>query len=180
MVLAALHVLGAFVACCLFITLTMWAVVKEEERVRKRRLQDASFVLGVPVAALESEELLPRVIQYSSQRCSSELLRNRFSDLCGMVRIGWIWFSALVQLCIVVGVAWSMYASGAENAVYMWAVPLVGIAFWLLSVAFSFACLLLTGRYPGEAYTLRKSIAEVIEQQHRRSAQAAAIPAADA
>jgi hypothetical protein len=40
----------------------------------------------------------------------------------------------------------------------------VSIFFWLASVAFAFTCLLLTGRYPGEAKTARKSIAAVIEQ----------------
>lgn len=63
------------------------------------------------------------------------------------------------------GVSWSMYTEGAQSAVVMWSVLAVAIFFWIASVAFSFACLLLTGRYPGEAKMARKSIAAVIEQR---------------
>jgi len=62
-------------------------------------------------------------------------------------------------------VGWAMYTSGSENAVYMWSVLAVAIFFWLAAVAFSFTCLLLTGRYPGEARLARKSIAAFIEQR---------------
>jgi hypothetical protein len=58
-----------------------------------------------------------------------------------------------------------MYTEGgSQSAVAMWSVLAVAIFFWLASVAFSFACLLLTGRYPGEAKMARKSIAAAIEQ----------------
>jgi hypothetical protein len=139
---------------------------KEQERVQKRRLQDASLALGVPVGALESDEtLIPRLLEYSSQRFSGELLRNRFSDLCGMLRTGWGWLGSLIQVGIVLGVAWTMYNEGAQNAVYMWSVLAVAVFFWVVSVALAFSCLLLTGRYPGEANMARKSIAAVIEQR---------------
>ena len=68
-----------------------------------------------------------------------------------------------------------MYSDGAASAVYMWTVLGAAIFFWLASVAFSFACLLLTGRYPGEAKMARKKLAAFIEE---RSATAA--PQADA
>lgn len=63
-----------------------------------------------------------------------------------------------------------MYPSGAENAVYMWSALAVAVFFWVVSVAFSFACLLLTGRYPGEAKMARKTIAAFIEQRNATTA----------
>lgn len=171
MALAIVHVVGALGLTFAFGLLVLFIGVWEQERVQKRRLQDASIALGVPLASLESdEELIPRLLKYSSERYSSELLRNRLSDLCGPLRMAWGWLSTLVQLGIVAGVSWSMYTEGAQSAVVMWSVLAVAVFFWLASVAFSFACLLLTGRYPGEAKMARKSIAAVIEQ---RSAPAA-------
>ena len=171
MAFAILHVVGALGATFAFGALLLVIGAWEQERVQKRRFQDAALALGVPVASLEiDEELIPRLIQYSSQRYSGELLRNRVSDLCGALRIAWGWLSTLVQLGIMAGVGWSMYTEGAENAVVMWSVLAVAIFFWLSSVAFSFTCLLLTGRYPGEAKMARKSIAAVIEQRNASTA----------
>jgi hypothetical protein len=164
--LAIVHVVGALGLTFAFGLLVLFIAAWEQERVQKRRLQDASIALGVSVASLENdEELIPRLLQYSSQRYSSELLRNRVSDLCGPLRTAWGWLSTIVQVCIVGGVCWSMYTEGAQSAVVMWSVLAAAIFFWLTSVAFSFACLVLTGRYPGEAKMARKSIAAVIEQR---------------
>lgn len=48
----------------------------------------------------------------------------------------------------------------------MWLVLAVAVFFWLASVAFSPVCVVLTGRYPGEAKAARKVIAGVIQQRH--------------
>lgn len=174
MALAIVHVVGALGLTFAFGLLVLFISAWEQERVQKRRLQDASIALGVPLASLENnDELIPRLLQYSSQRYSSELLRNRVSDLCGPLRTGWGWLSTIVQVCIVAGVAWSMFTEGAQTAVVMWSVLAVAVFFWLVSLAFSFACLLLTGRYPGEAKAARKSIAAVIEQRGAVGTQAA-------
>lgn len=171
MAMAILHVVGALGMSFAFGILVLVIGTWEQERVQRRRLQDASIALGVPLASLENdEELIPRLIQYSSQRYSSELLRNRVSDLCGPLRTAWGWLSTLVQVGIVAGVSWSMYTEGAQSAVLMWSVLAVSIFFWLASVVFSYACLLLTGRFPGEAKMSRKSIAAVIEQRSTETA----------
>lgn len=163
---AIFHVVGALVATVAFSLLVLFIGSWEQKRYLKRRKQEVSIALGVPFASLENDEaLMPQVIQYSSKRFSEELLRNRFSDLCGLVRNAWDWLLLLLHVGIVIGVSWSMYSSGAENAVYMWFLLAVSISFWLASVAFSFACLLLTGRYPGEAKAARKSLAAIIEQR---------------
>lgn len=164
--MAIFHVVGALGASFAFGILTLVIGTWEQERVQKRRLQDASIALGVPVDALENnEELVPALIQYSSKRYSGELLRNRVSDLCGLLRTVWGWLSTIVQVGIVAGVSWSIYTDGAESAALMWSVLAASIFFWLASVAFSFTCLMLTGRYPSEAKFARKSIASVIEQR---------------
>lgn len=169
--MSIVHVVGALGVTFAFGLLVLVIGAWEQERVQKRRLQDASIALGVPLASLENDEdLIPRLIQYSSQRYSGELLRNRVSDLCGPLRTAWGWLSTLLQVGIMVGVGWSMYTEGAQNAVVMWSVLAVAIFFWLASVGFSFACLLLTGRYPGEAKMARKAIAAVIEQRNASAA----------
>ncbi|WP_309683021.1 hypothetical protein [Polaromonas sp.] len=182
MAMAIVHVVGALGVSFAFGILVLVIGTWEQERVRKRRFQDASIALGVPLASLENdEELIPRLIQYSSQRYSSELLRNRVSDLCGPLRTAWGWLSTLLQVGVMAGVGWSMYTEGAQSAVVMWSVLAVAIFFWLASVAFSFACLLLTGRYPGEANMARKSLAAVIEQRSStEAAQETAKPLATA
>lgn len=166
MAMAIVHMVGALGVTFAFGLLVLVIGAWELDRVQKRRLQDVSIALGVPIASLENDEsLVPRVLEYSSRRFSGELLRNRLSDLCGILRTVWGWLSTLVQIGIVGGVAWLMYSEGRDNAVYMWSVLAVAVFFWLASVAFSFSCLLVTGRYPGEAKAARKNLAAVIEQR---------------
>jgi hypothetical protein len=172
--LAIVHVVGALGASVAFAFLALLIDAWAQKRGQKRRLQDASIALGVPVGSLETDvSLVPRVLQYSSQLFSAELLRNRLSDLCGTLRTAWGWLSNLLQVGIVVFVVWAMFAEGAENAAAMWLVFAVAVFFWLASVVFSLSCLVLTGRYPGEAKAARKAIALAIEQHHAAEASAA-------
>lgn len=163
MAIATFHVLGALAASFAFGLLVLVIGAWEQERVRKRRLQEMGIALGVPVASLENEELLPRLMDHLSRRYSSELLRNRLADLCGLVRLAWGALSTLVQVIAIAVVGWQIYDSGPEVAVAMWSVPALALFFWVMSVAFSLACLLFTGRYPGEPKEGRKSLAAVIE-----------------
>lgn len=163
--MALLHVVGALGLTVAFGMLTIVIGAWEQERILKRRTQEAAIALRVSVAALENEpDLMPDLMQYASQRSSDELLRNRVSDLCGLIRTAWGWLGALLQVGIVVGVGWYMYTDGAQSSVAMWSVLFVAIFFWLASVVFSFTCVLLTGRYPGEAKLARKAIAASMEQ----------------
>lgn len=162
--MALVHIVLALGAWFGFGFLVLYIVAWEQERAQKRRLQDAAIELGVPVAALETDEALTqRMFEYSSKRFSGELLRNRLSDFCDIVRAVWLWGGALIQFGIVGLVCWGMYESGRESAVYMWAVPATAVFFWVVSVVFSFACKLLTGRYPGEAKAGRRALAAYIE-----------------
>ena len=106
--------------------------------------------------------MAPKIVQLSSERYSSELLRNRLSDLCGVVRTAWDWLSWVVQILVLVGVTWYTFTDSRDTAVYAWAViPLIAF-FWVVSMVFSLACKVLTGRYPGQAKAARKSLAEYI------------------
>lgn len=164
--MAIIHVVGALGASIAFGILIIVLGVWEQQRVQKRRFQDASIALSVPVDVLENDEAhIPGLLRYLSQRYSGELLRNRVSDLCGVLRSAWGWLSNIVQVGIVAGVCWAIYKEGAESAAFMWLMLAASIFFWLASVAFSFTCLLVTGRYPSEAKFGRKSIASAIEQR---------------
>ena len=150
----------------------------EQERVRKRRLQDLGIALGVPVTSLENEELTPRLMEYLSRRYSSELLRNRLADLCGMVRFAWGALAHIVQFIAIAVVGWQMYDSGLDMAIAMWSVPALALFFWVMSAAFSLVCLLFTGRYPGEPKEARKSLTAYFDAQRDSAALSGAVDAA--
>ena len=169
--LAIVHIVGALAASFAFSLLLFFVGAWEQGRSLKRRMRDASIALGVPATMLETDEsFVPRIVQYAAKRYSDELLVNRLSDLCGALRTAWGWLSNLLQIGIIVGVGWLMYFDGAGNAAYMWCVLAVPVFFWLVSAGFSLACLVLTGRYPGEAKLARKSIADTIERRHAAGA----------
>jgi soluble lytic murein transglycosylase-like protein len=164
--LAVVHVIGALGASFAFGLALLMVAGWEQNRLRQRRLQDASIAIGVPVSALERDEsLAAKLIEYSSTRFSAELLRNRISDLCGVLQIGWGWTSWLLQVGIVAAAGWATLTKAPADAVYMWFAPAVAGFFWVAGLGFSFTCLLLTGRYPGEAKAARKSLAWFIEQR---------------
>lgn len=166
MVLAVVHIVGALVATFAFGIFVLLMGERDKERIRRRRLEDISMALGVPVASLETDEsLAPRLVQYWSQRFSRELLRNRVSDLCGALWTVWGWLSTLLQAILIVVVGWLMYAYGPQSAVLMWCVLAIAVFFWVVSVAFSLACLLFTGRFPGEAKAGRLALAPFLGQQ---------------
>lgn len=165
MLLATLHVVGALMASLVLVFLSVWVRAWDQKRIQKRRLRDVSLALGVPLAALDSEELTPKILQYSTQRFSGELLRNRLADLWGVFSLVWVWFGSFVQLAIVAMIAAEMYEGGPEHAIFMWWVVAAGLFFWTSSLLFSLACLLVTGRYPSEPRLARQSIAAFIEER---------------
>jgi hypothetical protein len=165
MAIAIVHVVGALAVWIAFNFLLVWMGAWEQERVKKRRLQDISIALGVPVASLEDDEHVARLIDYASRRLSNELLRNRLSDLCGLLRTAWGWLGFFAQVAVVLTIGWQIFDDGSRQAVLMWSVVGVALFFWLMSVGFSLVCLLLTGRYPGEANQGRNRLAKIIEQR---------------
>jgi len=101
MLAASLNVFGALGLTVLFGLLVHFVAAWEEERVRRRKLQDAALALGTTVSALERDEkYFPLLLQYLSNRYSSELLRNRISDLCGLLRTVWGWLASILQVIV--------------------------------------------------------------------------------
>ena len=78
--------------------------------------------------------------------------------------MGWTWLGVIVQYGILLGVVWYTVKSDLSNSVYAWWVVAV-FFFWIPSVLFAFACKLVTGRFPGEAREVRKSLAETYTQR---------------
>lgn len=160
---AIAHIGGAIVALFGLSLATLWVVSWEAERNSKRRLRDAAINLGVSVDELENEAMIPRLIEFSSAKFSSELFRNRLSDLCGVLGTLWGWLGSLIQLIVLVVVIWNTVSESAENAIYAWSTVGIALFFWVFSIAFSLLCLFLTGRYPGEAKAARKALAAFLE-----------------
>lgn len=156
------HIAGAIAVLVAFglglIMLAAW----EQERNQKSAFQEASFALGIPIDDLGKDENLDRLIQYSAAKYSAELFRNRFSDLCGWIQLGWVWLSNIFQTAVLLGVIWYTVTDDLSNAVNAWWVVVAAFFFWISSALFALTCKLLTGRFPGQARQVRKALAQVI------------------
>lgn len=159
------HIIGAIVVLVAFGIGTLMLAGWESERNQQTALQEASLALGIPIDDFGNAEHQERIIQFAAERCSSELLRNRLSDLCGWIQTGWGWMSNLLQVGILLGVIWYTLTDDLSNGVYAWSIIGVAIFFWISSIIFGYACKLLTGRFPGQARQARKLLAEAVERQ---------------
>jgi hypothetical protein len=159
-IIAVAHILGAVIVLIAFGFVTLLLSSWELERNKKAAVQDASISLGIPIAELDDPKHQQRITQFVAERSSSELLRNRLSDLCGFVQIGWGWLSNLIQAGVLLSVIWTSVADDPANGVYAWSIVAVAFFFWISSVIFGLCCKLVTGRYPGQARQARKILAE--------------------
>lgn len=137
------------------------------DRIQKQELEEAASKLGVTVADMNNEEVVPKLIQLSSERFSSELLRNRLSDFCSVIQVVWKWLGTLTQAAVLVGVIWYTFTESKEIAVYAWFLVGIGLFFSISQMLFWFLCRLLTGRYPGQAKGARKALAEFLNARSR-------------
>jgi hypothetical protein len=154
---AIAHILGAIVSLILLglveVLIGSWESTKNEQRA----IEEVALALGVGIEEVKDEVFAPKVLRYSSQKYSSELFVNRFSDFCGVVRTIWGWFSNFLQVVILLLVIWTSFPEDYANAVYAWVILVVAIASYIVSIVFSYLCKLLTGRFPGEAKQARKA-----------------------
>lgn len=158
------HIAGSLVMLLVLGFVTALIGSWEVERNSKRFQEEISIELGIPVDKLGEEAALPQVVRHSSERFSNELLRNRLSDLCGVVRTAWGWVGSIVQVCVLSGTVWYAFTDDLEIAAYAWFMLPIALFFYIVSVVFSFLCVLLTGRFPGQAKLARKSLAQCIKQ----------------
>ena len=169
---AVAHIAGSILALIVLGALSLFVVAWESERNKKRVLQELAVKLGVAVDALDNEHLAERIIQVSSERSSNELLRNRLSDLCGIVRTLWGWFGSILQVVALGAAVWFTFTENRHNALFAWFAPGVAVFFWITSVLFSLVCYFLTGRYPGEAKLARKGLAQLLNERRAGGADA--------
>jgi apolipoprotein N-acyltransferase len=162
-IIAVAHIVGSvfavFIIALIGVSIASW----ETERNHKHFFEDISAKFGVAVDELESEEMIPRIIQFSSERNSSELLKNRLSDFCGVVLTVWGWLGGLIEAAFFIRIVWLTITKNLDEAVFAWYVVGIMLFFAFVSVAFSLICRLLTGRYPGQAKEARKAIAELLK-----------------
>jgi hypothetical protein len=160
--IAIAHVVGSIIAVTLLGIFVLFLGAWEVEQIQKRRLEELSVQLGVKVKDLGHKENLPKVLKISSARYSTELFRNRLSDLCDVIRTVWSWVAIIIQISVITGVIWYTVTEGYENAIFAWSIVGISVFFWIVGVVFAILCKLVTGRYPGEAKTARKAAAELL------------------
>lgn len=164
-VIAVAHVLGAIIAvfafCAAVLALSAW----ELKRNQKAAAEEVSIALGIPIESLDNAENATKVVRFTAARFSSDLFRNRLSDLCGWVQIGWGWLGTLLQAGVLIGVIWYSFTDSAQNAAHAWWVVGIAIFFWITSVVFGLVCKLVTGRFPGQARQARRQLAEYVRNQ---------------
>jgi hypothetical protein len=160
------HIVGALIVLFAFGLGVLLLAGWENERNRKSALEEMSLALGLPLSELDNEEHQEKVVHFAAARFSSELLRNRLSDLCGWVQTLWGWFGTLLQAAVLIGVIWYTFSDDLSNSVHAWWIIAIALFFWISSVLFALICKLLTGRFPGQARQARKMLAEVVGQ-HR-------------
>jgi hypothetical protein len=164
-IIAVAHVLGAIIAVFAFGVAVLALSAWELKRNQKAAAEEISIALGIPVESLDNAENATKVVRFTAARFSSDLFRNRLSDLCGWVQIGWGWLGTLLQAGVLIGVIWYSFTDGAQNAVHAWWVVGIAIFIWITSVAFGLVCKLITGRFPGQARQARKQLAEYVRNQ---------------
>lgn len=169
---AIAHIAGSLVALFALGALLLFVAGWESERNKKRVLQDVAAKLGVAVEALNDEHLTEKIIQISSERSSSELLRNRLSDLCGVIRTSWGWLGFILQVVALGTALWYTFTENREAALIAWFAPVIAVFFWIASVLFSLLCYFLTGRYPGEAKLARTGLAQFLNERRTAGADA--------
>lgn len=163
------HVVGALIALIAFgfgvLAISAW----ETERNRKAALEEMSLALGLTIDELDNPENQERVLQFAAARFSSELFRNRLSDLGGFIQTVWAWLGNLIQAGVVLGVIWYSVTDTPSNAIHAWWIVAIAIFFWISSIAFALLCKLLTGRFPGQARQARKLLAGQVGKHRANS-----------
>ncbi len=157
------HIVGAIIVSFVFGFCVLMLAGWELERNRKTAFKELSLALSIPVGDLDNKEHQDRIFQFVATRFSSELFRNRLSDLCGWIQTGWGLLSTLLQIGVLLGVIWYTITDDLSNSVQAWWIVAIAFSFWVSSVIFALICKLLTGRFPGQASQARKMLAETIE-----------------
>lgn len=156
--IATVNIVGALIVVSLLGML--WAIVagwinrREKDAIERDMSLDLDLKMGAP----PNDETVSMTRKWMAERYSSELFRNRFSDVCGWIRLAWDSLTGLVILAIFATVLWETVTSDAADAKAVWLVVPVWAALAAPSLAFSMTCKFITGRYPGQARSVRKEL----------------------
>lgn len=162
MVVAVAHIAGSLVAQSILGLFWFMALRWIDEREQTALMQSMALDLGVKLDGHDDEEVTARAQRWMIARYSSELFRNRFSDLCGVARTVWDWLGLATVAGIFIIVLWLTFTSSLTDATGAWLIIPVWLGFAVTSVVFSIACKVITGRYPGQARASRKSLTKLL------------------
>lgn len=167
MLIAIAHILGAIVAYIVIGLAIAFVSMRWHESSTRRAYEELAVRFGITPdqAKHEDEAHTPRINQFFAERSSSELLRNRFSDLCGIVLMVWNFLAMASMAGWVLGVIWFSITESSELAIQAWWILLISLGSAVIGTAFAVACYLLTGRTPGEAQRVRKHLATVVRRE---------------
>jgi len=166
--IAVLHIVGASVVSMAigfaFLLLGAWI----QQRSHKRGIEEACIALGIPLNGLDDPAHLPQIIQYAAAKFSSELLRNRISDLLGIVLAAWGVLAFLVELAVLAWISWLTFST-LQAAVYAWSTVAIAVLASMVSLVVALCCKVLTGRFPGQARQAQKIIATTLDANARKA-----------
>ena len=126
---------------------------------KKCRLRNWALDIGVSCEQLTQDNSLNAAVnKYLQKTYASDVVSNKFSDFAAFVVSALYYLSLFVSavyLCWVVGL---IIFDGGKSAPLAWISLIFKLLFFIASVIFSFMCMLMTGRYPGEASAIRQSL----------------------
>ena len=161
------HIVGALILSMAlgigWLVLAGW----DNRRHEKLLLQEFCLKFRVPPEQIDNEPYSSKFIAYMTDKFSDEQLKNRISDLCGIIVFCWNILATIVQWAIPLWVIWITVSESKDNAVYIWAIFPVWLFFTVVGVLFVYACRILTGRFPGQAKKARKALVKLIQERGR-------------
>lgn len=162
MVVAATHIVGSLVVQSILGLLWFLAMRWVDEREQTAILQSMALDLDVKLDGQIDGEVTSRAQRWMIARYSSELFRNRFSDLCGFIRtiLDWLGLASVVAIFAIV--LWLTFTSNLGDARGAWLIIPIWLGFAVTSIVFVLVCKVITGRYPGQARTARKSLTKLL------------------
>lgn len=162
---AVLHVTGA----ALVTVIVSFAFHSAGQALNTRRVKDQlnefALEMGIAVEAVDDPANLAKLKKVATARFSSELFRNRLSDVIGLLMRGWAWFVLVVDVGVLLVVVYASVKAGASNAVYAWLTVAVELMGDLVSFAAYALCSLFTGRAPGQASAARALFTKLARQE---------------
>lgn len=152
------HIAGSVVTLVLMDLLFARAAAWVNGRVEKRSTRQLAFALAVSIDALQREEMAEPILQHRLKVYSDRLLRNRVSDLCGVLNSIWSCIGCATLGVIFFTVLFNAIAGNFEVAGKAWWMIPAQLFFWSVGIVLALGCRQITGRYPGEARQWRRSL----------------------